>query len=114
MQQVGTALERSKGGSGGSGQAREVNRGKVGERIVLGVAPEEFDGVEFGRIRRQQFDVNARLPGQKGLDRAPAMGFQPIPHQDDRRGELTPELAQEGDEERPIDVGVRTQTETTP
>jgi hypothetical protein len=36
----------------------QLKRSEVGQRIGLGIAPDQLDGVELGRVRRQQIGTH--------------------------------------------------------
>lgn len=70
-------------------------RGEVGEPAVLQVAPEEFDGIELGCVRRQPDDVAAGMGRQPRADGGVSMSLPAIPEDDEGAAHVAREVAKE-------------------
>ena len=92
------------GSTRGVGKQVEVQAGAIGERVELEIAPEVFDRIEFGRVRRQQFRAQTRMFADEVLHLTGAVSRQSIPDEYCRGAQLPIELAQKLDDERRIDV----------
>ncbi len=53
----------------------------IAQRVTFEVIPAVFIGIQFGRIRRQEFDVQAGMPIEKFTNIFSAMSIQTIPNQ---------------------------------
>lgn len=58
----------------------QIIRRSVGERLV-GLGPDILRGIEFGRVRREVMDVQARVTRDKGLNLATPVDGAAIPEQ---------------------------------
>lgn len=72
-----------------------VVRGEVRHFVPLDVTPDLLDGVELGSIRRQQFDLEARVVGHEFADRFAFVHAASIPDQDHRASKMLQQLANE-------------------
>ena len=85
---------------------------EVGERVHLGVAPDQFDGIEFGGVPGQQVGVYAaamrREPSAHG---SAAMGGQPVPDEVDWTALAARELPEEVQDGLAVVIGIRQQAE---
>lgn len=70
------------------------------------VVPDEFIGIEFGRISRKPVGVQARVRAEKLLDHDPFMGPAGIPKQDHGAPEVLEQMAEESGDLGGADVGV--------
>ena len=84
---------------------------EIGQRVHLGMAPDQFDGIQFRGIGRQQMGVHAAALREPGTDRTPVVGPQPIPDQFDRPAHGARKLLQEGEDRFAVVVGVGQKTE---
>lgn len=100
--------------AGGADEGREIGGSVVRERVALGVAPDEFDGVEFGGVWWQQFGLHLRMGGEPALDHPAAMRVAAIP---DNRARVThepPQVPEEGADRRGVDTRVGRKPEVAP
>lgn len=79
------------------GELVEVGGTAVGEGIGLEPTPEVFDGVQFGGISRQEFEMQPRMASHELSYFGAAMGWQAVPHEDDVTGQLPQELLEKFD-----------------
>jgi len=93
-------------------QGIRIGGRKVGQRIHLGMSPDQFDGVEFGRVAREQVDMDAMpMLGEPVRSRSAAVGGQAVPDEIHRPPEMAAQLLQEVLDRFPIVVGVRQEAE---
>lgn len=77
------------------GQVVELDGREVREAVRFGVAPDEFDGIELGRVGRQQLGANATaMLLEPGFDRFADVGLEPIPDQGDGHAQRAAQLPQ--------------------
>lgn len=100
-------LQRTAMPTGDTGESDRFGARKVRQRVHLEVAEDVFDGIQLGRVRRQQDAMESTVCFGMGGDGLAAMGRQTIPHQDDGRLHATGKFAQEGDQQRRGDIGGR-------
>src|SRR5262245_4782618 len=63
-----------------SAELAKVVGAQVGQCVLLPIAPQIFDRVEFGRVGRQVLEVNAAMLGaHEVLDESTAMLAQTVP-----------------------------------
>lgn len=87
------------------GEHLEVHTNEIGQRVEFEIAPEVFDGIQFGRVRGQEFSVEMGAPGEKASHLGRSMGRQAIPDEDRRSLQLLIELTQETNDPHRIDIG---------
>ena len=87
------------------GLAREVTEfpnvsgAEVGKFVLLPIAPQILDRIEFGSVGRQPLDVQPRgVLLKEVLDKPAAMHRRAIPDQQDPAGQLAMQLAEETDD----------------
>ncbi len=90
---------------------REFGGRKVGQRVGLGVAPDQLDGIEFWGVRRQQVGPHTAASGKPGADRAPVVGLQPIPDKFDRCAHGARQRLYKGEDRRAVVIGIGQKTE---
>ena len=85
----------------------KLKRREVGQSMALGIAPDQFDRIEFGSVRRQQIgtDSTAMLgkPTGNGFE---TMGTQTVPDQSKRRAQSTTQLLEKGQDRFTIVIGL--------
>jgi len=83
-------------------QFGEVLGTEVGQFVMLPMCPEVFDGIQLGRIGRQELQVDSALLALDIFAHQPtAMRLEPIP--DDQQlsvGQMPPQRFEEGDDLR--------------
>jgi hypothetical protein len=79
-------------------------RREIREAPVLEVAPEQLDGVQFGRVGGQPDDVPATMATQPRGDDAVRMGAPAIPEEDDRPTNVTGQVLEKPAHLRPSNV----------
>jgi hypothetical protein len=84
-------------------------RGEVRQPPVLEIAPEEFHGVEIGRVGRKPHDVAARMSDQPRADEGGLVRAAAIPEQDERTTDVAGQMAQKPQDLRTPDVAARVQ-----
>jgi len=84
-------------------------RGEVREPAVLQVAPEEFDGIELGRVRRQPDGVAAGVGRQPRANGGVSVSPPAIPEDDEGAAHVAREMAKEAQDLRTSNVAVRIQ-----
>src|SRR3989442_6533650 len=70
-------------------------RSEVRETAVLEVAPEQFHGVEFGRVGWKPDDRPARMRGHPRPHQVVLVGVAAVPDQDDRPPHVTRKMRSE-------------------
>ena len=90
---------------------RKFGGREIGQRVGLGVAPDQLDGIECWGVRRQPMGPHTAASGEPGTDRAPVVGLQPIPDQFDRCAHGTRELFDKSEDGRAVVVGIGQKTE---
>lgn len=88
------------------GEFERVVRRQVRQRVHLEMGPSGFDGVEFGRVGRQEFDVKVARPAEHPHHRPASMHVESIPHEDDRALDLTLQVSDELSQPFPADVSI--------
>ncbi len=91
------------GGHGGGGQLVEILGAAVGQRIHLQPTPSVFDGVQFGGVRRKEFDAQPRVLCGEAADGCRAMHGKAIPEKYDGAWQMSQQLAQKFDRLRLLD-----------
>jgi len=89
----------------------KLDGGEIGHRVGLGMPPDQFDGIQFRGIGRQQMGVHAAALREPRTGRTPVVGPQPIPDQFDRPAHGARKLLQEGEDCLAVVVGVGQKTE---
>lgn len=85
---------------------------EVRERVHLGVAPDQLDGIEFGGVAGQQVGVYAVTMRREPSAHGPAaMGGQPIPDEVDGPALATRELLEEVQDGLAVVIGIGQQAE---
>ncbi len=79
---------------------------EIGQRVHLGMAPDQFDRIQFRGIGRQQMGVHAAAWREPRTDRTPVVGLQPIPDQFDRPAHGARKLLQEGEDRFAVVIGI--------
>ena len=100
------ALERPPVMARGVHQRVEIKGRKVCQGIHFKVAPDVFDGIEFGCVGREEMRMQARVAREKLARGLRAMSLKTVPNQDDGPGKLLQEYAKKIDDSTRIDVGV--------
>ena len=80
---------------GDVGEFERVLGYEVRKRVHLEVSPSRFNGVELGRVRWKPFHVKAARPVEQASHQSASMHVEPIPHENDRALDLTPEVSNE-------------------
>ncbi len=76
-------------------QVGELDRGEVGKGVRFGVAPDEFDVVEFRGVGRQQLGADAMaIVLMSAFDRFADMSSEPVPDQSDLHAQRGAQLPQ--------------------
>lgn len=104
-------LNRACVGAGLTGEFVDIEKGRIRQGVVLEVAPQVFDRIELGCVRRQVDGTDMGLRGEERLDDAGTVSLQPIPDQDPGRIELAVELAQEATDRMGVEIGVGVEPE---
>src|SRR5215207_8260247 len=77
-------------------QMIELKRREVGQRMTLGVTPNQFDWIQFGGIRRQQVGTHiVTVIGKPTGDGFETMPAQTVPYQSERPAQGTTQLLEE-------------------
>jgi len=70
---------------------REGARTQVGQLVLLPVAPEKLDRVEFGSVGREKLDLDQRMPGcQVFAQQVASVSVEPIPDDQELPGSFPP------------------------
>lgn len=93
-------------GAGLIGEFVDIEEWRIGQGVVLEVAPQVFDRIELGCVRRQINGSDMGLRGDERLDDAGTVGLQPIPDEDPGGVKLAVELAQESADRNGVEIGV--------
>jgi len=86
-------------------------RREVREAAVFEVAPDELDGVEFGRVGRQPDDVTARMSGEPGAHEVVRVRPSAIPEEDEGAADVAGEMTKKAQHLRTPNVDPRMQCE---
>jgi len=89
----------------------DIGGGVVRQGVGLEVAPEEFDGIEVGRVGRQELQVKVVDARQVAADGGAVMRPEAIPDHDEGALELPAQVAEEAEHLDRGDVGVGVQCE---
>ena len=81
--------------SKGVAKLAEIIRAAIGE-CTVGLGPDVLGGVEFGRVGREEVDVQPAMAHEEVLDVAAPMDRSAIPQQVHRAPEMAQQLAQKG------------------
>ena len=100
------SLERPAVVARGAHQRVEIEGSEVCQGVHFEIAPDVFDGIEFGCVGREEMRMQARVVRKKLAGALRAMGLKTVPNQGDGSGELLEEHAKEMDDSTRIDVGV--------
>ncbi len=73
----------------------QIIRRAVGERLV-GLGPDILRGIEFGRVRREVMDVQARVTREEGLNLSTPVDGAAIPEQIHGAAQMPEQVMQEG------------------
>ena len=93
------------GATGGVAELAEVFGAEIGQFMVFAVTPDVFGGIEFGRVGRQVFHVDAAaLAGDKLAYGTAAMHRQAIPDDRQLAADVTLEVLQKLDDLRGFDA----------
>jgi hypothetical protein len=85
----------------------KLERREVGQSMALGIAPDQFDRIEFRSVRRQQVGTHvAAVIGEPPGDGFETMGAQTVPDQSDRLAQGSMQLFQESQDRLAIVIGV--------
>ena len=107
-QQILPALHRVGSATCSMGQSVKIKGGIVRKGIGFQMGPQILDGVEFGGVWREIFQVcGARQDAF--VDHLALMGLEAIPDQDDGRVQLTLKMFEEVHGALSVDVGIRMQ-----
>ncbi len=90
------------------GQSVKIKGGIVREGIGFQIGPQVFDGIEFGGIRRQIFQV-CRTRRDALVDERALVSLEAIPDEHDGRVQLTLQMLKEIHSALSVDVGIRMQ-----
>jgi len=111
-QQVLLALQGASMVTGDVSECEEIETRVVGQWIGFQIIPGVFDRVQFRCIGRQKLATDGGVIGQELVDGFGPVGIEPIPDEDHGIAvQLAVQLAQESDNQRRSDVGVRMQAE---
>lgn len=92
----------------------EIGGGVVGERIAFRMPPDEFDRVELGGVRRQEFDPHAAVGREPALDHDAAMRIAPIPNDRDRRPDQAQQVPEKVADAAGVDARIGREAKQTP
>ncbi len=93
-------------------EIRKLAGREVRQRIGFAVAPNQLDWVQFGRVGRQQIGVDgAAVPNQPCGDGFADVRLQSVPDHDDWAAQVSPQLAEEGENCGAVKIGIGQQTE---
>src|SRR5262249_15862854 len=96
--QGGPTAHARQGAAGMVAELDEIARTKVGQLVMLPVAPDVLHRIEFGRIGRQLLDYQpALVRGEELLDYPPAVRRQSVPHHQQLARQVTQQMAEEVD-----------------
>ncbi len=107
-QQVLAVLSAACSAAGAMSQHLQIGDGVVGQRVGFQPGPQVFDGVKFGGIRRQIFQVR-RAWRYTFVDEGALVSREAIPDQHDGGAQLMLKVLEEVPGAHGIDVGVRVQ-----
>jgi hypothetical protein len=82
-------------------------------QITFRLGPDEFVGIEFGRVAGEAMDLHAGIPLEKYLDVVMSMDLSAIPEQHDRAARVTEQVPEKRDDFGPRDVA-QVQVEVQP
>ena len=82
---------------------------EIRETAVLEVAPEQFHGIQLGRVRRKPDNVPARMSRQPRRDQVVLVGAATVPDEDDGTAHVAREMAEKAQHLRASDVQPRVQ-----
>jgi hypothetical protein len=85
----------------------KLKRREVGQSMTLGIAPDQFDGIEFWSVRRQQIrtDLTATI-GKPAGDGFETMGAQTVPDQSERHAQSATQILEESQDRLAIVIGI--------
>jgi len=105
LDQLGAATHPSQGLAGGRAQLGKVFRAEVGQLMLFAVAPNVFHRIEFGRIRRQKFQLDGiTLRGDKISHQTAAMNRQAVPNDGQPAANVPLQVFQKLDNLRGLDA----------
>src|ERR1700680_2539782 len=85
----------------------KLERREVGQSMALGIAPDQFDRIEFWSVRRQQVGTHiVALLGKPAGDGFETMGAQTVPDQNERHAQSTTQLLEESQDCVAIVIGL--------
>lgn len=105
------ALERLAGTASGRGQAVQGGRGRMGQRVLVEIAPGLFHGIPFRGVGRKGFPIEAERAVKKRFDLASQRGTGTIPDHQPISPQLAKPLAQKAEGSIGVDVPVGVQPE---
>ena len=93
-------------------QIVKLERREVGERIALGITPDQFDRIEFRSVRRQQVGTYVvAVIGKPTGDGFETMSAQTVPDQSERHAQRTAQFLEESQDSLAIVVGIGLESE---
>src|SRR5690242_20064687 len=102
--QLGTSADVSQLAASEGGQVGEIIGGEVGQPVLFEIAPDIFDGIEFGRVSRQGGGVNVALEALEIVPHRPApVNHGSIPNDQQFAGQLALKVFQKLDDLRAFD-----------
>ena len=107
-QQILPTLHRVGSAACSVGQRVKIEGRIVRQGIGFEVCPQVFDGIEFGSVRREVFQVS-RTRQDALVDQFSLVGLEAIPDQHDGRAQLMLKVLEEIHGTLGVDVGVRMQ-----
>ena len=85
----------------------KLERREVGQSMALGIAPDQFDRIEFWSVRRQQIGAHVvAVLGKPTGNGFETMGTQTVPDQSERQAQSTPQFLEEGQDRLAIVIGL--------
>jgi len=80
---------------GSLSQGIQIENGFVGQGVCFQVVPNIFDGIELGRIRREELRAQPFFLCDIALDDPSPMGQEAIPEEDERAANVPAEIFEE-------------------
>ena len=80
LQKCMAGLQFAGGFPDGAVQFLEVVGTVIAQRVTFEMIPTVFIGIQFGRVRGQEFDVQARMSSEKFANLFSPMSIQSIPN----------------------------------
>lgn len=91
---------------GGIRQLVDIDRSEVGKRVPFQITPKGFNGVEFGRVSRKEFDMNAPVFTGVIFDQDRPVNLRTVPNDKKRPLKMTAKVFKKRDDGPSGDIRV--------